>query len=282
MELFDEVFNPGSIYDMLFFNVKAVLIHPTLTELQIKNPTMYERWKHISKTKYNCDMDAYHGAAGAMRDETPEYAQRIYDEKAVSHSEFTKILTITYGTVRSEKGMPKRYLKRISNEDEYLTISTFMDVLYGISAEAVQSSPPYFPILCGHNIISYDIPLLIKRFLAYKEKFREIRWQESPDEMNNLLPLILKKVLAAKPWEGKIVDTINVWKFNGNDYTPLMLIADYLGLKKTVDVEPLNDVSKKYWSMVSEKPQEALEYVSLQSATQTNLVIQLLIQLREL
>jgi hypothetical protein len=61
-----------------------------------------------------------------------------------------------------------------------------------------------------------------------------------------------------------------------------MLIADYLGLKKTVDVESLPDVSKKYWSMVSEKPQEALEFVALQSATQTNLVIQLMTQLREL
>jgi len=282
MELFDEVFNPGSIYDMLFFNAKSVLIHPTLPELQKENPTLYDRWKYLSKSKYNCDMDVYHGHAGAMLDETPEYAQRTYDEKAIYYPEFSRILAITYGTVRSENGLPKRYLKKIANEDEFLTIATFMDILYGISSEAIQSSPPYFPVLCGHNIMGYDIPLLIKRFMIHKERFRALRNQNSPNELNNLLPLILKKVLSAKPWEGKVVDTVNVWKFNGSDYSPLMLIVDYLGLKKTVDVEPLQDVSKKYWSMVTEKPQEALEFVALQSATQTNLVIQLLTQLREL
>lgn len=282
MELFDEVFNPGSIYDMLFFNVKSVLIHPTLEELQKENPTLYDRWKYLSKSKYNLDMDTYHGTAGAMLDETSKYAQISYEEKAIFYPEFSKILAITYGTVRSENGLPKRYLKKIANEDEFLTIATFMDILYGISSEAIQSSPPYFPVLCGHNIMSYDIPLLIKRFMIHKERFRALRNQNNPNELNNLLPLILKKVLSAKPWEGKVVDTVNVWKFNGNDYTPLMLIADYLGLKKTVDVEPLPDVSEKYWSMVAEKPQEALEFVALQSATQTNLVIQLLILLREL
>jgi hypothetical protein len=282
MELFEEVFNPGSIYDMLFFNVKAVLIYPTLVELQKESPTLYDRWKYLSKSKYNLDMDAYHGTAGAMLDETMKYAQISYEEKAIFYPEFSRILAITYGTVRSENGLPKRFLKRVANEDEYITIVTFMDILYGISSEAVQSSPPYFPILCGHNIMTYDIPLLIKRFLFHKDKFKEFKRKDNPNELNNLLPLILKKCLSAKPWEGKIVDTVNVWKFNGNDYSPLMLIAEHLGLKKTVDLDALSDLSKKYWDMEESKPQEALEYVALQSATQTNLVIQLMTQLREL
>ena len=287
MELFEEVFNPGSIYDMLFFNTKAVLIYPTLENLQKENPILYDRWKYLSKSKYNLDMDTYHGTAGAMLDETLKYAQISYEEKAIFYPEFSRIIAITYGTVRSENGLPKRFLKKIANEDEFLTIATFMDILYGVSSEAIQSTPPYFPILCGHNIMNYDIPLLIKRFLVHKERFRALRNQNSPNELNNLLPLILKKVLSAKPWEGKVVDTVNVWKFNGSDYTPLMLIAEHLGLKKTVDVESLPDVNRKYWKTITDggtaaAEVEALEYVALQSATQTNLVIQLLIQLREL
>jgi hypothetical protein len=282
MELFEEVFNPGSIYDMLFFNTKAVLIYPTLEELQKENPTLYDRWKYLSKSKYNLDMDTYHGTAGAMLDETLKYAQISYEEKAIFYPEFSRIVAITYGTVRSENGLPKRYLKKIANEDEFLTIATFMDILYGVSSEAIQSTPPYFPILCGHNIMNYDIPLLIKRFLIHKEKFRTLRNQNSPNELNNLLPLILKKVLSAKPWEGKVVDTVNVWKFNGFEYTSLMLISDYLGLKKTVDLLSNNELSKYYWDNVKEKPKETLEFVSLQSATQTNLVIQLLNLLRQI
>jgi len=42
-------------------------------------------------------------------------------------------------------------------------------------------------------------------------------------------------------------------------------------------------VSKNYWELIENgEPEDALEYVSLQSATQTNLVIQLVNELRQL
>jgi hypothetical protein len=63
---------------------------------------------------------------------------------------------------------------------------------------------------------------------------------------------------------------------------PLMLISDFLGLKKTVDLLPLDEVSKQYWEMVGTDEEKALEFISLQSATQTNLVIQLMNRLRQL
>ena len=79
-----------------------------------------------------------------------------------------------------------------------------------------------------------------------------------------------------------VIDTLNVWKFNGYEKTPLMLIADFLDLKKVVDLKPLDEVSKKYWELVETEPDKALEYVSLQSATQTNFVIQIMNELRQL
>lgn len=282
MELFEEVFNGASIYDMLFFNIKAVLEHPTLDDLKANNPVLYERWKYISKSKYNADFDVVHGVAGTFTDETPQYTQRIYEEKAVYYPEFCRIVAITYASIYFKDTL-KRFFKKISNEDEYIVLATFMDVLYQLSSEGVQSNPPYFPNFCGHNVINYDIPLLIKRFLKYKERFREkLKPSDDNGKPTKLLPFNLKNSLAAKPWESKVIDTVNVWKFNGNDYTPLMLIADYLGLKKTVDLDALPDVSRNYWKIVKEKPEEALEYVSLQSATQTNLVIQLMNELRQL
>jgi len=271
MELFEEVFNKATIYDMMFFNVKAVLIHPTLDELQKENPALFDRWKYLSKTKYGFDMDVIHGVAGTMTDETPEFAEKIYEDKAIFYPEFSRILVITYAEVRSEDGTLKRDLKRIAGEDEGNTIGIFMDVLHQKSREAVQSTPQYFPILTGHNILNYDLPLLIKRFLIHKNNFT-----------NRQLPFILKRNLGAKPWESRVIDTVTVWKFNGNDYTPLMLIADYLGLKKTVDLEPLPDVSRQYWEMVKTEPEKALDFVGLQSANQTNVVIQLMNELRQL
>jgi hypothetical protein len=262
MALFDDVFNKTKIFEMFFFNIKAVLIYPTLEEFKLKNSKMYERWKYISKTKYNCDMSVFHGAAGTLRDETPEYGQRIYENNAIHYPEFSKIIAITYATMYTENGVPKRDIKKIINEDEGIVVDEFMNVLNVLSGGDIKLQS----ILCGHNIVAYDIPLLIKRFLFLKDN---IKTKE--------LPFILKRVLNIKPWESGIIDTINVWKFNGFEYSPLMLISDYLSLKKTVDLLPLDELSKYYWTNVGTKPKETLDFVGLQSATQTNLVIQLMV-----
>ena len=265
MELFEEVFNRASIYDTLFFNIKAVLEYPTLNNLQTNNPALYARWQYLIKTKFTeSDLSDV------------EYMEQKYQEEAVFHPEFCKILAITYAKLLLEDGKIRRYFKKISNQDEFMVIATFMDVLHQLSTDAVNSTPQYFMTMCGHNIAGYDIPLLLKRFILHRDKFE-----------NKLLPLMLKKALASKPWDGAVVDTVNVWKFGGNSYAPLMLIADFLNLKKTVDLEPLPEVSKKYWKMIADggtaaAEEEALEYVSLQSATQTNLVIQLMNELRQL
>lgn len=259
--LFDDVFNKSGIYEMLFLNVKAVLIYPTLEELKAKNPQMYERWQYLANTKYN-------GSIVSLE----KYGQTIYENNAIGHPEYCKIVAITYATIYSEKGTMKRFFKKIVNDDEFIVLATFMDVLHQVSSEGVKSTPQYFPILCGHNIIAYDIPFLIKRFILYKNKF----------ENNKELPFILKKALNTKPWESGLIDVINVWKFNGFDYTPLMLIADYLGLKKTTDLLTPADLSTYYWTNIETKHDETLEFMSLQSATQTNLVIQLMNELRQL
>lgn len=255
MALFDEVFNRASIYELMFFNLKSVLIYPTLDELKEKNPLMFERWKYLSETKFS-DL--------TISDVT-------YEQKAIYYPEYTRIVAITYASLYTENGQLKRFFKKIVNEDEYTVIATFMDVLHQLSSEAKKSTPNFFPVFCGHNITNFDIPLLIKRFLIYRDKFEDKR-----------LPLILKRVLNTKPWESDIIDTVNVWKFNGNNYTPLLLIADYLGLKRTVELEALPDVSRAYWKTVKDNPEKALDDISLQSATQTNLVIQLINELSQL
>lgn len=257
-QLFDDVFNPQSIYDMLFFNTKTVLIYPTLEKLEKENKTLFERWLVQSK-RFN----------GKYSEDTK--AQTVYEQNAIKYPEFSKIIAITYGKAYMENGVLKRYIKKIVNEDEFIVLETFIEELYKVSSEAMQSTPQFFLTLCGHNILSHDIPLLVKKCMLYR------------DRLEKGVPLILKRSLGIKPWESGVIDTVDVWKFNGYDRMPLMLIADYLGLKKAVDLLPLEEVSQKYWEMVVDgKSEEALEFVSLQSATQTNLVIQLVNTLRQL
>lgn len=270
MALFDDVFNRSAIYDTLFFNIKGVLQYPTIKELEEQNKVMYERWKYLSKTKYDHDIDTFYGTAGGVKDETPECAQKIYEENAVYYPEFSRIVVITYAKVFIEKGKLKRTLKRVANDNEEIVIATFIDELKQISSDSSRSTPQVFPTLCGHNIISYDIPMLIKRFLVNRNNL--------PD---NQLPYILKRVLNIKPWESGLMDIVNVWKFNGYDYMPLMLISDFMGLKRTTDLLSLPEFSKYYWENIKTNPEETWEFVGLQSATQTNLVIQLLNELRQ-
>jgi hypothetical protein len=276
MALFDDVFNKSSVYQMLFFNIKAVLIYPTLDDLKTKNLQMFERWKYLSKVKYNCEINEVYEVKTLITNQSEAIQliqNHVYEENAVMHPEFVRIVAISYATLYSENGVVKRHLKAIANEDEVMVIEQFMSLLDEISSDDAKSSPQLFSILCGHNIISYDLPLLIKRFIVNREKF----------QTNKQLPYLLKRALNIKPWESGIIDTVNVWKFNGFEYSPLMLIADFLGLKKKVDLETHSEISKQYWTIIAnEKSAEAIEFVSLQSATQTNIVVQLMNELRQI
>lgn len=242
MELFDNVFNKASIYDMLFFNVKSVLLYSTLDELKSENKPMYENWKYISELEFG-GVDSF------------------YQDHAINYPEYSRIVAITYATLFIKDGEIKRDFKKIVNDDEKLVIESFMDEL--------RILPTGSTILCGHNIISDDIPRLIKRYLILNK-----------DNENKEIPKILKRTLTLKPWEGTVIDTSNVWKFNGYNIMPIMLIADFLGLKKTVDILPANALSKYYWDNIENDSKQVLEFIGLQSATQTNLTIQLMNELR--
>jgi hypothetical protein len=139
---------------------------------------MFERWKYLSKNKYEYDVDLDYNNV----DDPIAYAQTIYEKNAPYYPELNKIIAITYATVYVEDGKLKRYMKKIVNDDEFIVLLTFMDELYRLSSEGKQSTPNVFPILCGHNIISHDIPLLMKKFIYYHDRF----------ETNNKIPLILK------------------------------------------------------------------------------------------
>jgi len=259
-ELFEKVFNAQTIHEMLFFNIKSVLIHQNIDELITENESLWKRWSYLAKTKLSSKFP-------------PETDQQvIYEQRAPYYPEFTRIVAITYATVYidADTNSLKRYMKKIVNDDELVVLSTFVNELYLLSSEGTKSTPQFFPILCGHNVISHDIPHLVKKIIQYRSEFEKG------------IPLIIKKCLVNKPWESAVIDTVNVWKFNGYDNMPLMLISDYLGLKKTVDLVSLDEVSRTYWDIMQYDEKKALEYVSLQSATQTNLVIQLMNNIRNL
>ena len=264
MELFEHVFNKAMIYDALFFNIKSVLEFPTITELKNNKPKLYDQWDFLCRKKYGMNDSNIDNAEDMMM-------QDLYDKYAVYYPEYTKIVAITYATVYSENNTLKRNFKKIIGTDELKNIESFQKVLLQISSDGVSSTPQYFPTLCGYNIINYDIPFLIKRLLTHRD---ELEFKT--------IPFLLKKYLQSKPWDSDIVDVINIWKFNGKDYTNLNMLSDYLGLKRNVDLISPIELSNYYWANIEEKEKETLDFIGLQSANQTNLIIQFLNELRQL
>ncbi len=238
MEIFKEVFNKVSIYDMLFINVTAVLVSPSLTELDDEKKKL---WFKIAT----------------------DHSEKYYQENAINYPEFSRIVSIAYASVYHDTTM-KRRLNKITGENEQLILETFFDVLNQLSITSKRT------ILTGDNIISYDIPFLIKRFLANLDKM-----------IDKTLPVMLKDYLSNKPWDSLALDTRSIWNFNAlTSSTNLSqyLYTDLLSLKKTVDVLTPAEISASYW----ENPLERLDFVTLQSTTKVNLVLQVMRLLRDI
>lgn len=268
MELFEATFNPSNIYNMLFINVKSVLEYPSLQLLKNQNPEMYNQWKILSTNKYSYNIDEIVGNSNIDIDGL--IGDSYYLKYGPLYPEFTRIIGTTIGTVTLKNGEFKRNLKSFANDDESIVLEALMEDLREIGDEVITNKgTPY--MFCGHNIIGFDLPLLFRRYIKLNKDNGEIK----------KLPLILKRAIGLKPWECGIIDTINVWKFNGYDLSSLSLISSYLGLKKTVDLIPQDKLSKFYWDNIENDYDKTISDIKLQSATQVNLVIQLMNTLRK-
>jgi hypothetical protein len=260
MELFELAFEKSIIYESFFFNIKSVLEHPSVMEFEENEPQLFKQWELIAKNKYGYD------PKNGNLDE-------LYQQKAVYYPEFTKIVGVTYATVESSEGKLVRNFKKIIENDEFEIIKSFQNILLQISSDGINSKPQYFPTLVGYNIINHDIPLFIKRLFKYRDNF---------ENSIDLLPFYLKKYLQAKPWDNNIIDINNLWKFNGIGNLSLSVISDFLNLKRNVDIMNLSELSQFYWENINNDVDNTLDTIALQSANQTNLVIQIMNELRSL
>lgn len=266
MELFESIFNRSSIYETIFLNMKSVVEFSDINKLKQEKPELFKQWEFLCSTKYNVNVKTINNVDAYM-----EIMNDLYREKAIYYPEFSKIVVITYATIESKNGELVRKMKNISDVNEFNVISKFRNYLQFVSNEGSKSTPPYFPNLCGHNLINNDLPLYIKRLIYHRNNF---------EEKNNLIPYILKKFLNSKPWDNIVIDTLNLWKFNGISNTPIKIISDFLGLKTSVELMEMNEISNYYHENIEKDEKKTLDFISLQSANQTNLTIQLMNEMR--
>lgn len=138
-------------------------------------------------------------------------AEEVY-ERAGIYSEFGKIICISVGFVRDKNPFGFR-LKSFYSDDEKVILSEFSEMLgkfCGTRKEAV---------LCAHNGKEFDFPYIARRMIINRM----------------IIPEILDNA-GKKPWEVKLLDTMDLWKFGDyKNYTSLDLLTTILSIPSPKD-----------------------------------------------
>jgi len=236
----------NKINKTLYFDIEVVSEYDNIETFKITEPSYYKHWeKIVSKYKETENW--------SLEDEN-----NAYIKYAPLYAEFSKIISIAFGTTKYVSDDVSINIKSISSVNELDLLKSFSNVL----AKAYSANSD--EILCGHNIIEYDIPFLIKRFIK-----------------NGItIPNLLRKTIDAKPWELNVLDTIKFWKFNGQRFASLSLITDFLKIespKSDIDGSMVNPL---FWK--SSDKTEILERIGKYNEADVKATIDLVLKLASL
>jgi 3'-5' exonuclease len=128
--------------------------------------------------------------------------QHFYQERASLSAEFGKICSVSFGLLRADKF----YVRTIADRDE-------VKVLQGVQ-KTLEEGETKANFLVGHNIIDFDCPILMRRFL--------INRMPVPKILNHM---------HTKTWELPMHDTMKMWSgTQWNHRISLDLLCQKLGL----------------------------------------------------
>jgi hypothetical protein len=165
----------------------------------------------------------------------PDQAPGEVYERAGIYSEFGKIICISVGLVR-EKNPFRLKLKSFFGDDEKTLLSDFSAMLIKFCKTNTEA------ILCAHNGKEFDYPYIARRMV-----------------INGLIiPEILDNS-GKKPWEVKLLDTMDLWKFGDfKNYTSLELLTSVLGIPTPKDDIDGSKVAGVYYN--DKDPERIVRY----------------------
>ena len=143
---------------------------------------------------------------------TPDQAAAEIYERAGIYSEFGRIICISVGLIKDNSPASFR-IKSFFGDDEKSLLSEFSSMLIKFSKSNREA------LLCAHNGKEFDFPYIARRMI-----------------INSLLIPDLLDNAGKKPWEVKLLDTMDLWKFGDyKNYTSLDLLTSILGIKTPKD-----------------------------------------------
>jgi len=145
---------------------------------------------------------------------------RIRAQRAGIYAEFGRIVCISTGALRNGT----LWIKSFYGDDEKTLLKEFAMMLE-------KSTDKKFMYLCAHNGKEFDYPYIARRMI-----------------INGLnIPQILDNA-GKKPWEVKLLDTMELWKFGDfKSYTSLDLLSSILGIPSPKDDIDGSMVAGVYW-----------------------------------
>jgi len=137
-------------------------------------------------------------------------AADVYNRAGI-YAEFGKIICISAGLIKEKDPYTFR-VKSFYGDDEKSILSEF-------SAMLLKFSRNREALLCAHNGKEFDYPYIARRMI--------INSMIIPDILDNA---------GKKPWEVKLLDTLDLWKFGDyKSYTSLDLLTSILNIPTPKD-----------------------------------------------
>jgi len=211
-------YNFTSLSNMLFLDIEAVREYKTFEEFVTARSL--DNWKKVSAKHYS----------DVLKSDVKPSDSEIYLDKAGLYAEYAKVVCVSLGMADvvydGTKYNVTKKLYDITSHDEYPILVKFASQL----ERAIDKNPS--TLLCGHNILEYDIPFLVKRMIKYKIK----------------IPQLLKSSIYGKPWEIKVVDTMRDWRMNTSKYMSMDTICEFVGIPSSKHGEVNgSNLSAYYW-----------------------------------
>ena len=146
-------------------------------------------------------------------------------ERAGIYAEFGKIICISAGVFYNNDNNELRFrLKSYRGDDEKSLLQEFSEMLNNNYNKEEH-------LICGHNAKEFDFPYIARRCL-----------------INGIpIPTILDNS-GKKPWEVRLMDTMEMWKFGDfKSFTSLKLLAALFGITSPKDDIDGSQVGDIYW-----------------------------------
>ncbi len=153
----------------------------------------------------------------------PDQTSETTYERAGIYAEFGKIICISVGFIKEKNPYTFR-IKSFYGDDEKKLLTEFSDMISRFARPNRES------ILCAHNGKEFDFPYIARRMI-----------------INRLVIPELLDNAGKKPWEVKLLDTMDLWKFGDyKNYTSLELLTSILGITSPKDDIDGSMVAKIY------------------------------------